>query len=58
MFINTILMKEKYKWSYGRKPKNNKVYDTIIKLPVDEKGEPDWVFMENYIKSLPYGDRI
>lgn len=51
-------MKEKYKWSYGRKPKNNKVYDTIIKLPVDEKGEPDWVFMENYIKSLPYGDRI
>ena len=19
---------------------------------------PDWTFMENYIKSLPYGDRI
>ena len=20
--------------------------------------KPDWVFMENYMKSLPYGDRI
>ena len=58
MFIITILTAEKYKWAYGRKPKNNKVYDTIIKLPVDSKGNPDWQFMENYIKSLPYGDRL
>jgi hypothetical protein len=25
---------EKYKWSYGRKPKNNKVFDTEILLPI------------------------
>ena len=24
----------------------------------DEGYAPDWQFMENYIKSLPYGDRI
>ena len=24
----------------------------------DEGYVPDWQFMENYIKSLPYGDRI
>lgn len=29
-----------------------------IKLPVDSNGEPDWQFMENYIKALPYGDRL
>ena len=26
----------------------------IIKLPVDKDGKPDWQFMEDYIKSLPY----
>ena len=29
-----------------------------IKLPVDSKGEPDWKFMEDYIKSLPYSSNI
>ena len=58
MFISTVLMQEKIKWSYGRKPKNDKVYDTIIKLPTDIDGNPDWQFMEEYIKTLPYGDRI
>jgi len=25
-----------------------------IKLPADKNGNPDWKFMEDYIKSLPY----
>ena len=29
-----------------------------IKLPVTPSGEPDWKFMENYIKSLPYSKHI
>lgn len=29
-----------------------------IKLPATSDGEPDWQWMENYIKSLPYGDRL
>ena len=31
---------------------------TIIKLPKDKNGQPNWDFMETYIKSLPYGDRL
>lgn len=58
MFIISVLTLEKNKYGYGRKPKNDKVYDTIIKLPVDTNGNPDWQFMENYIKALPYGDRL
>ena len=34
MFICTILKLEKYKWNYGRKPKDSKVFNTIIKLPI------------------------
>lgn len=34
LFIATVLELEKFKYAYGRKPKNNKVFDTYIKLPV------------------------
>lgn len=42
MFFCTILKQEKFKYSYGRKPKKDKVFNTIIKLPIlrNEKGEP------------------
>jgi len=29
-----------------------------IKLPIDNKHNPDWEFMENYIKSLPYSSNL
>lgn len=58
LFVITVLRLEKIKYGYGRKPKSNKVYDTIIKLPITKEGKPDWCFMENYIKKLPFGDRL
>lgn len=58
MFIITVMKLEKNKYGYGRKPKNGKVYETFIKLPVGKNDEPDWQFMEDYIKALPYGDRL
>ena len=76
MFITTLIMKEKYRFSYGRKwTVEASMKSSIIKLPVQENADgtplidttyeyssdgyvPDWLFMENYIKSLPYSDRI
>lgn len=57
MFIITIIDQEKYKFSYGRKYRAH-IEETMVKLPVDSYGDPDWLYMENYMKSLPYGDRI
>ena len=60
-FLIPILKLEQKKWNYGRKPKNNAVMETVIKLPailVNKKWEPDWEYMENYIKSLPYSKYI
>lgn len=54
MFISTIISKERYRFSYGRKWGNEKMKKSQIKLPTTPQGEPDWEFMENYIKSLPY----
>ncbi len=54
LFISTVMTKNKYKYNFGRKAfKSRLLFDTIM-LPVDKNGNPDWKFMENYIKSLPY----
>lgn len=58
IFVVTILCKEYDKYSFGRSWTGDRLKKTIIKLPITQKGKPDWDFMENYIKSLPYGDRI
>lgn len=76
MFLCTIIMKEKYRWSYGRKPHDVKKFGkSVIKLPIQYNSDgtpfiddtytyseegyvPDWQYMEDYIKSLPYGDRL
>ena len=58
LYIVTILNNEQFKYSYGRAFLMDRIKDTIIKLPVNENDNPDWNYMENYIKSLPYGDRL
>lgn len=59
LFICSLLNFDiKLRYSYGRTIKRNDLEKTNIKLPINHKGEPDFEFMENYIKSLPYGDRV
>ncbi len=50
LFFSTISskLKEKYSFGYGRTEKRLE-RDKII-LPIDKNGEPNWQFMEDYIK--------
>lgn len=54
MFLITLIRLEKYRFNYGRKWHKERMEKSKIKLPVNENGDTDWMFMENYIKSLPY----
>ena len=58
LFLVTVInASENYKWNYGRQCRVSDSKEIIIKLPsINEK--PDWNYMENYIKSLLYADRI
>lgn len=58
LFVATSIKQEKYKYSYGRAVYSTVAADMVIKLPADAFGNPDWKFMEDYIKTLPYGDRL
>ncbi len=57
LFICTVLRQEKYRYCYGRKWTLESMNNTEIMLP-SKNGIPDWEWMENYVKSLPYSDRI
>jgi hypothetical protein len=58
LFIVTALNADKYRYSYGRQYRQKDIKKHVIKLPVTAQGEPDWDYMEHYIKSLPYSDKI
>lgn len=58
LFLVSILDLERYRYSFGRKFNKKAVINTNIKLPVDSDGNPDWQFMEDYIKSLPYSSNL
>ncbi len=58
LFLATIINQNKYKYRFGRKAFQNKFIDETILLPVNGDEKVDWEFMENYIRSLPYSDKI
>lgn len=57
LFVCAVLRQEKYRYSYGRKWVLESMKSTSIKLP-EKSGKPNWSYMEDYMKFLPYGDRI
>ncbi|MFA7021668.1 restriction endonuclease subunit S [Aliarcobacter sp.] len=63
MFIITVLKQEKFKYQYGRKWGLERMNKSTISLPsfYNEKNksyEPNWKYMENYIKSLSFSSAI
>lgn len=58
MFIIPILKLEKFRYGYGRKWGLGRMEQSVIKLPATPEGEPDYQFMEDYIKTLPYSKYI
>ena len=57
-FVSQVLQLEKYRFSYGRPlSKTFFINDLTIKLPA-KNNKPDWEFMEEYIKSLPYSANL
>lgn len=57
LFIVTILDLERYRYSFGRKYGKDQILKATIKLPtIDNK--PNWKYMEEFIKALPYSKAI
>lgn len=58
LFLCTLIKHEKYRYNYGRKWGLEKMKQSTLKLPSKDDGNPDWEYMENYIKTLPYSSNV
>lgn len=58
MFLICLIRKERYRYNFGRKWNPSRMKESIIMLPITSDGKPDWQFMEDYIKSLPYSSNL
>jgi type I restriction enzyme M protein len=54
IFICNMIKRQGFKYSYGRQAQMNVCKNEIIYLPITENGQPDYDYMENYIKKLEY----
>ena len=58
-FLISLLNMEKYRYPvFGRAFSKELIQETVIPLPVNKNGEPDYEFMANYMQSLPYSSNI
>lgn len=58
LFIISLIKQEKYRFNYGRKWHMERMKASEIKLPVLSNKEPDYQFMERYIKTLPFSKNV
>ena len=58
LFLTTLIQREQYRFGYGRKWGIERMKQTQIRLPVGNNGDPDWICMEQYTKTLPFSSQI
>lgn len=54
MFITPIIDMRKNQYSYGNQYRLGDLETHIISLPITADSQPDYDFMEQYMKSLPF----
>ena len=54
LFFTSILNLQVFRYGFGRKRSQTRIRQEKVFLPINKNREPDFEFMENYIKSLPY----
>ena len=54
LFITTIADKIRGKYNFGYKRSDTRLKKEKLQLPIDKKGNPDYEYMENFIKKLEY----
>ena len=58
MFLVPLIKSGRPKYSFGRRMNLDRFRGSTIRLPVDGDGEPDWEFMEQYIKAFDLSNKL
>lgn len=52
LFVASVIRRALVKYRYNDPLSSSVIVSEKIKLPVDSNGEPDWKYMENYMKTI------
>lgn len=58
LFVATVIKHEKSRYTYGYKWTLERMQTTPIRLPVNDAGHPNWDFMANFMRGLPFSAAI
>lgn len=58
LFLTSVIRHVGQNYAFIDKWVLDAMKSTTVLLPSDKLGNPDWAFMENFIKSLPYSKYI
>jgi Type I restriction modification DNA specificity domain len=58
LFVCTIIYAERYRWNYWRKWTTSRIRDSLIQLPSDSGGSPDWNYADSYIRQFPLAGAV
>ena len=58
LFFTSILNLQVFRYGFGRKRSQTRIRQEKLFLPVNKNGEPNFNFMEDYIKSLSYSSNL
>ena len=54
LFLKNVILKQKSKYQYAYKFNEKRLKRQKILLPINDKKEPDYAYMEQYIKNMKY----
>ena len=54
LFIAAIIKHGRSRFTYGYKWTLARMKETTLRLPVDARGNPNWLYMESFMKGLPF----
>ena len=58
IFLVAILKEMSFKYGFGRQVRLHRLENEVFKLPISKKNTPNWNFMEELIKTIPYSSNI
>lgn len=58
LFVTRVIELETFRYTYGRKWSLEQMRETVLRLPSTAEGEPDWHYMDSYMKGLPFSAAI
>lgn len=58
LFIATVIKHQRVRYTYGYKWTLARMRQTKVRLPAAANGEPDWRYMEDFMRGLPFSSAL